>query len=774
MSNYYLFIHVNEFAPPESPDTIPISQAYQLACLQKHGYSGRILGDYQTKQLAPADLRRVMQEHSPAVVGFAVYEENINRVRVLARYVKTLNPSTRVIFGGPQITYMPDKGFLQMSEVDILCRGEGEMVMLSLALAVKEGRPLGDVAGISFKEGGRIVTTESPEVPDDLDAYPSPYLEDLVDLAGKSRVILFSSRGCTSPCTFCYTTRASRKKMRFFSLDRVIAEMLHLKSQGITDFWFADPNFAFSRERLETFLSRIIEEVPGISFWCQTRYNLIDAVLLDLLQRAGAHTIAFGLESAHSEVLGRIRKGLDPEKISRAIRLMQEAGINVELFTMFGLPGETFEMARKTLFFVKKNNVAVEGNSISQQLHLFFGTQISDNLAENGIHSDPVTKPSYQCICRDFSTDSMTKDEIKAMSLLWRLNRSDLVEDVQSGINLIERAGFIISNHDALSCRPEADLLLARIFMALEEYGPACDCMDRLKEGFPENAEVRKFLSGPFLGHKIKRRAAAGPGSKIIYDCKGLLDGKEHPATVALYQEAVLGDGRLLPDFEKGVLGVKAGRWSQFEVVFPDDYGHPDLAGRKVLFQAYLHLAMDPVVMETPEEVRERQPTNIYRLTDLYALRKNNENLYYLVLRDSVLRGPETVTDYIKFLSFNVKLGFVEKALLMVKGLQEGTELMDHAGRIFLANGGADKAYEFLSKGTDTQENQINRIKALIELGRYEEAEEMTSSSSLDSSSVQALDIRVGLATLQQLPVKIYLERMNALLDNQIRSMEMS
>ena len=46
--------------------------------------------------------------------------------------------------------------------------------------------------------------------------------------------------------------------------------------------------------------------------------------------------------------------------------------------------------------FVKKNNVAIEGNSISQQLHVFYGTPISENPTAHGIKPLPITKPAYQ------------------------------------------------------------------------------------------------------------------------------------------------------------------------------------------------------------------------------------------------------------------------------------------------------------------------------------------------------------------------------------------
>jgi radical SAM superfamily enzyme len=772
MSGYLLFIHINEWATTDSPDAIPISQAYTLAYLKQYGFTGRILGDYKNAPLQPAELKQVLQEHQPLALGFSVYEENMHQARLWAQYAKKIAPDLTVILGGPQTTFMPDEALLQMQEADILCRAEGETVTLALARALTDGSSLKTVPGISFVEHGRIITTDPEPMVEDLDTYPSPYLEDLVDVKGKSRVILLSSRGCTSPCTFCYTTRASGRRVRFHSLDRIIAEVQHLRTQGISDFWFADPNFAYSRDRLTSLLERLIQEAPNIQFWCQTRYNLITPELLELLKKAGARTIAFGLESADRDVLHTIKKGLQPDRLSEVIAMVQKAGIEVELFTLFGLPGETMAQAAATLDYVKSNKVAIDGNSISQQLHLFFGTPITDDPASHGITPLPMTKPAYQSICRDFATTTMTAAEIHQLSLFWRLNRQDFSDNVQTRTNLFEVAGFITANRAHLQSRPEAELLLAEIYLALEEFDGARKCIERLEKQFPDHPEVRGFLTSPWAGFKSKRRTIAAPGSRVIYDCKGLADGRPIDATVGYYQEAVLGDGRLLVDFDQALAGMRTGQVQQCEVRFPADYGNRELAGRKITFQIYIHLVQDRVEYANPTEFLENPPKNIYRLHDLPGLRENNENLYYMVLKDSVLRDlTQDLTDMFKQIDLLLKLGFRERAEAMQRMMPDDATLHAHLGRILLANGLAEESYQHLTAyGGQSNEVAINRAKALIKLERFQEAEAIVMEPKL-AGEIQALDLRVGLAALLMLPITHYLDRMDDLLERQIAMM---
>ncbi len=765
-------MHVNEWADFETTDALPLSQGYILANLKKHGYSGHIIGEYKNRPLAPHDFHNELKRLRPEAIGFSVYEENFRRVRVWARMAKSLDPGITVVLGGPQVTFMPAEGLAQMAEVDVLCRGEGEEVMLNIARALDHGKPLTDVAGICCRVNGSLVETGECPGLEELDNLPSPYLDDTIDFRGKSRVILLSSRGCASSCTFCYTPRACARKVRYHSVERLIEEMKYLQSQGVNDFWFADPNFAQSRKRLETFLEAIINRVPGASFWCQTRYNLVDGKLLALLKRAGAHTIAFGLESAHAPTLKRINKRLDLEKMSKAVSLSQDAGIDVELFTLFGLPGESMENAMSTLDFVKRSKVRVEGNSISQQLHVFFGTPISENPAEHGISALPMAKPAYRSICRDFQTDSMSEEEIRQMSLIWRLNRQDFHDDVASATNLFSIAGFITRHKKYLDSRPEADMMLYKIYMELDEPAAAAACLERLGKKFQGNSEVDALLTGPFTCFKTKRRAIAHQGCKVIFDCKGLMHGSVVPETECRFSIATLGNSVLLADFEKGLMGMKAGSASQFNVVFPEDYGNSKLAGQRLVFQVYLYQVLEPVIFALPEEMGLKAAKNMYRFDDLIHLKMYNENLYYMVLRDSVLHSfSGNLNDMVSLLNYYLKLGFMEKAMDIAYSFPREPLIMGHVGRILQINGFPEEAIEFLLLAADTNEEIENqRIKAHIALKQYREAEEVAGDPRL-ATSLQTMNLRVKLASLLDLPVPEYLRRLDLLLDSQIKMM---
>lgn len=760
----FLFIHINHWAPIASPDSIPISESYLLAYLVQHGFTGSMLGDFRDRMLQPGTLARALTTRHPRILGFSVYQENVERVRLWARYAKKLHPELRVLLGGPQVTFMPGEALLQMPEVDFLCRGEGEVVTLGLARALAAGEDPAGVPGIALRSGDRIIETGPAAGAENLDTYPSPYLMDLVDLEEKQRIILLTSRGCAFPCLFCYTPQATGRKVRFHSIDRVIAEMQSLKAQGVSDFWFADPNFAHSVKRLRTLLDRIITDVGDVTFWCQMRSDRVTRDLLDHLHRAGAHAVAYGLESADPKILDRIDKRLDPEHLKQVISWTQDFGMEVELFTMFGLPGEEWDQAMKTLDLLNAHGVPIEGNSVSQQLHLFFGAKMAEDPEAYGIRPLPWTRPAYLSVCRDYETDNMTAAEIEQVSLVWRVNRSDFVEDVRHGRHLFDRSGFLTRHKKALAKRPEPRCLQARIYLQLEEYEAAWACLDSLLHDFPEDPQVQKLTSGPFITFK-NCRGQSEAGFKVIYDCQGFIDGEQVPATVARFQTAVLGNGQLLPDFEQGLTGVRPGHWKELEVTFPTDYGHKALAGRTAYFQAVAHQVFTPVIINDLASLRNaRQPR--YRLADLTGLRKHNINLYYMVLRDTSLHAlTQDMTEYFLLMEFYLKLGFSAEAESLARSLKQEPAFLLTSARLFRNNGLSRTALNLLVPVAGADEAvELLRAQSLFDCGEYSKAERIASGLN-HVNKIELRDLQVKLSARLRDPIETYLERFEGLLE---------
>ena len=91
---------------------------------------------------------------------------------------------------------------------------------------------------------------------------------------------------------------------------------------------------------------------------------------------------------------------------------------------------------------------------------------------------------------------------------------------------------------------------------------------------------------------------AAQTGDRVTIDFQGTLDGADFPGSSGSGQQAVLGEGRLLPDFEGGVTGMKPEETKSFDVRFPDNYHGREVAGKTARFEVTLKQVAAPRLPE--------------------------------------------------------------------------------------------------------------------------------------------------------------------------------
>ena len=113
---------------------------------------------------------------------------------------------------------------------------------------------------------------------------------------------------------------------------------------------------------------------------------------------------------------------------------------------------------------------------------------------------------------------------------------------------------------------------------------------------------------------------ASKEGDRVVVDFDGTLKGEAIQGGKGEEVPVVLGQGQMLPDFEKGLAGVKAGDEKSFKVKFPKDYQAEELAGKKVEFASKVHRVEE---MELP--VLDDEFATLYGVSEggLTQLRKD-------------------------------------------------------------------------------------------------------------------------------------------------------
>jgi trigger factor len=101
---------------------------------------------------------------------------------------------------------------------------------------------------------------------------------------------------------------------------------------------------------------------------------------------------------------------------------------------------------------------------------------------------------------------------------------------------------------------------------------------------------------------EVVERAAA-TGDKVNLDYVGTRDGEEFSGGSATDSDLELGSGRMIPGFEDGVMGMKAGEEKTLKLSFPDDYHNEELKGAAVEFKVKLNSVQELVPAELNEEL---------------------------------------------------------------------------------------------------------------------------------------------------------------------------
>ena len=146
---------------------------------------------------------------------------------------------------------------------------------------------------------------------------------------------------------------------------------------------------------------------------------------------------------------------------------------------------------------------------------------------------------------------------------------------------------------DSVDATPGKDLQFTAIFEVYPEV--KLKGLDGIKVERPV-VEVTAADVDDMVDNLRRQRAgwesvtrAAAKGDRVQIDFEGSLDGVPFQGGKGEKVFVVLGDGRMLPDFEQGLEGIKPAETREFDVKFPDDYHAKEMAGKKARFKAVAH-----------------------------------------------------------------------------------------------------------------------------------------------------------------------------------------
>lgn len=361
---------------------------YIAAVLEENGVEVSIT-EMRFMKTPWVDLRKIVSERSPDVIGITSYSYTFPDAVKAARVAKGANPEVKIVFGGPHVTFTSRETLMKNPEIDIIVIGEGELTMLELVRAYESCEDLGKVRGVMFRKNGKVVRTPPRPFIRDLDKLPFP-ARHLVSM-DKYREIentttMITSRGCPFKCVFCSSRAMWGPRVRLRSPKNVVDEMEQIaKNYDFNKIGFADDVFTLDKDRTVKICRELRRRGLNIRWECSTRTDLLSKKLLNEMKKAGCRAIFLGIESGCQEVLDRIGKGTTIEQSEKAMKWAREVGIETRLSFMLGCPGETQKTVSKTLRFAKKLGKLGGGTISFSLLKAYPGTELFEQPEKFGI-----------------------------------------------------------------------------------------------------------------------------------------------------------------------------------------------------------------------------------------------------------------------------------------------------------------------------------------------------------------------------------------------------
>ncbi|HIJ62275.1 MAG TPA: magnesium-protoporphyrin IX monomethyl ester anaerobic oxidative cyclase [Rhodospirillaceae bacterium] len=342
----------------------PAWVAYLTGALKANGYDDVRFIDAMTDDLSDDELRAILAEESPDVIGATAITPSIYKAQHLLQLAKEVHPEAVTVLGGIHATFMYQQVLAEAPWIDVIVRGEGEEVLVDLVRAVDDGRWPGDrraIKGIAFPENGpdgmKIVATEAAPTVKDLDTISPDWgilqWEKYKYIPLNCRVAIPNmARGCPFTCSFCSQWKFWRD-YRVRDPKKVVDEIETLyKKHDVRFFILADEEPTINRKKFVEFCEELIARgLPDKVQWgINTRVTdiLRDEDILPLYRKAGLLHVSLGTEAAAQLKLDRFNKETKVADNKKAIQLLRQNGIVVEAQFIVGLENETAETLEET------------------------------------------------------------------------------------------------------------------------------------------------------------------------------------------------------------------------------------------------------------------------------------------------------------------------------------------------------------------------------------------------------------------------------------------
>jgi radical SAM superfamily enzyme YgiQ (UPF0313 family) len=272
--------------------------------------------------------------HMPDTIGIGVYIWNAKEVQELIHIIKKVSPHTKIILGGPEVSYEPFR--VNFDEADYIIQGEGDIAFYELCKNLINNTP----------PESKIIKMSLPK----LTELQLPYKYYTDDDIQNRYIYVEISRGCPFECEFCLSSMD--EKVRAFDLDAVLEAFELLWQRGARNFKFVDRTFNLNMKAANKILDFFLAKEEPYFAHFEVIPDHFPASLKEKIAKFphGALQLEIGIQTLNLEIANNISRQLNLEKIRENISFLEnETEAHIHLDLIVGLPGESLESFGRNL-----------------------------------------------------------------------------------------------------------------------------------------------------------------------------------------------------------------------------------------------------------------------------------------------------------------------------------------------------------------------------------------------------------------------------------------
>jgi radical SAM superfamily enzyme YgiQ (UPF0313 family) len=327
----------------------------------------------------------LVREKEYGLIGVSFTTNFFDHARMITQQIKS-EFDVPVIWGGIHPTVSPEEC---LDYADMVCKGEGEEVVLELYERISNNQPWEDIANLVFKKDGKIIRNPLRPLVQDLDRYPAQdfdisthYLCHQFEVLKMTNELLceflphgygpgsygyntMATRGCPYGCTYCFnstlrdTYAGKGKLLRRRSIESVIQELADIKERfpKVSYMLFSDETFLLGKDvSWMADFAKMYKEKVGIPFSaCVSPENVSYDGLKHLID-AGLFNLQMGIQTGSRRTLKEVYDRRDNiDKLLEATKVINQFPEIMPLYdVILDNPYETAEDFKETIRLLTK------------------------------------------------------------------------------------------------------------------------------------------------------------------------------------------------------------------------------------------------------------------------------------------------------------------------------------------------------------------------------------------------------------------------------------